>query len=124
MNVVAGRVVGRPPDGPATVDVGLGSPWRVADGGRLPAGDRVDLGIRPEALRLEPPGDADGWNAIRGTVREVAYFGSVARYHVGVGGGVVLTAEVHDPDFATLHAVGDAVTLWCAPTRIVPLVAS
>jgi ABC-type Fe3+/spermidine/putrescine transport system ATPase subunit len=125
MNVVAGRVLRRPTDGPGLVELGFGEPWRVAEAGHLPPGGTVHLGIRPEALRLEPaPGAPDGWNAARGTVVEVAYLGSVVRYLVAVGAEAVLTAEVHDPDFATLHAVGDAVTLWCPPTKVIPLAAA
>jgi iron(III) transport system ATP-binding protein len=125
MNVVAGRVVRRPDAGPGLVEVGFGEPWRVDAGERLPPEGPVHLGIRPEALRLGPaPGPPDGWNAARGTVVEVAYLGSVVRYVVAVTGAAVLTAEVHDPDFATLHAVGDAVTLWCPPAKIIPLAAA
>ncbi len=122
MNVVPGRVVRRAGSGSALVDVGFGRPWEVAGGDRLAPEGRVDLGIRPEAFRLRsPPEPAEGGNAVRGTVVEVAYLGSVARYHVAVGGDLVLVVEVHDPDFATLHAVGDAVTLWCAPAKVIPL---
>ena len=122
MNVLSGRVVGEPADGRVAVDVGFAAPWRVADAaGRLAAGTAVALGVRPEALRLEPPDAAEEWNAVRGTVRDVAYFGAIARYQVAVGPDVALVAEVHDPDFETLRAVGDTVTLWCRPGRVVPL---
>ena len=53
---------------------------------------------------------------------EVSYLGSVARYEVRVGDGLTLTAEVHDPDFAALRAVGETVSLWCAADRVFPLV--
>jgi len=125
MNVVAGRVVGRPAGGAAVVEVGFERPWQVADGERLPPDGAVHLGIRPEAFRLESaPGGPEGENAVRGTVVEVAYLGSIVRYLVAVTGNTVLTAEVHDPDFATLHAVGDAVTLRCPPTKVIPLAAA
>src|SRR5207247_7281738 len=117
-----GQVVPRPAGGPGVVEIGFGPPWQVADGERLPPDGPVDLGVRPEAFRLDPPaGAADGWNAARGTVVEVAYLGAVVRYQVRVTGDLVLTADVPDPDFATLHAVGAVVTLWCAPTKVIPL---
>jgi len=122
MNVVAGRVVRPAGSGPALVDVGFGRPWAVVDGERLAPEGRVELGVRPEALRLGPPAEpSEGGNAVHGRVVEVAYLGSVARYHVAVDGDVTLVVEVHDPDFGTLHAVGDAVTLWCQPAKVTPL---
>jgi len=122
MNVVAGQVVARPAGRPGVVEIGFGRPWQVADGERLPPEGPVDLGIRPEAFRLErPPGATEEWNGVRGTVVEVAYLGAVVRYQVRLTGDLVVTADVHDPDFATLHAVGDAVTLWCAPTKVIAL---
>jgi len=123
MNVIPGRVAERSPDAPGvTVETGFGRVWRIADGHRVPATGPVRLGIRPESLRLEPPpGSGDGWNEVRGTVTEIAYLGAVVRYHVRVSEDLMVTAEIHDPDVGTLRAVGDAVSLWCAPGKIVTL---
>jgi ABC-type Fe3+/spermidine/putrescine transport system ATPase subunit len=123
MNVVPGRVVAGGTDGgPATVETAFGAAWRVVDGGHLPPAGPVHLGVRPESLRLEPPpGPGEPWNAAPGTVTEVVYLGAVARYQVRVGDGVTLTAEVHDPDWRGLRAVGDAVTLYCPAARVLPL---
>jgi iron(III) transport system ATP-binding protein len=120
MNVLAGRIDGLAPDrGGVLVSAGLGAPWQVRDGAGLDPGRVVHLGIRPESLRLEgPPAPQPGWNEVRGTVAEVAFLGSIVRYRVEVGDGITLTAEVHDPDFATLRAIGEPVTLWCAASRI------
>jgi hypothetical protein len=37
---------------------------------------------------------------------------------VQVTDGVALTAEVHDPEFAALRAVGEPVTLRCGASRV------
>ncbi|HEV8309135.1 MAG TPA: ABC transporter ATP-binding protein [Methylomirabilota bacterium] len=120
MNVVPGRVLARAPgDAWVTVETACGAPWRILDGGRLPATGTVQLGVRPESLRLEPPaGSPETWNEARGTVTEVTYLGSVVRYQVRVADGLLLTAEAHDPDFTRLRAVGDPASLWCAADRI------
>ena len=123
MNVVPGRVLPAGPEGGwATVETAFGAAWRVPDGGRLPPGGPVHLGVRPESLRLErPPGGGEAWNEVRGTVADVAYLGAVVRYEVRVTDDLWLTAEVHDPDFGALRAVGDAVTLWCPAGKVLPL---
>jgi len=123
MNVVPGRVVRPAVDGaPATVVTTFGAAWRVAEEGPLPAAGLVHLGVRPESVRLEPPpGAGEPWNVAPGTVTEVAYLGAVVRYQVRVGDGLALTVEVHDPDWDALHAVGDAVTLYCPAAKVLPL---
>jgi ABC-type Fe3+/spermidine/putrescine transport system ATPase subunit len=123
MNVVPGRVVaGGPAGGRVTVETAFGAAWQVPDGGPLPAGGPVHLGVRPESLRLEPPpATGEPWNAAPGTVSEVAYLGSVVRYEVRVAGGLSLTAEVHDPDWSGLRAVGEAVTLYCPAAKVLLL---
>jgi len=123
MNVVPGLVVRPGTAGtPATVETAFGAAWQVPDGGRLPTGGPVHLGIRPESMRLLPPADPGQiWNAAPGTVTEVAYLGAVVRYRIAVAGGLTLTAEVHDPDWDTLRAVGDAVTVYCPAGKVLLL---
>ena len=120
MNVLAGRVAGPAPRGDGVlVATELGAPWQVRDGRGLEAGQPVHLGIRPESLRLAgPTGPGEGWNEVRGTVTEVTFLGSIVRYRVQVTDGVALTAEVHDPEFAALRAVGEPVTLRCGASRV------
>jgi ABC-type Fe3+/spermidine/putrescine transport system ATPase subunit len=121
MNVLAGTLVRTGADGaPAAVAMGFGAVWQVAGGaGRLTSGP-VHVGVRPESFRLAPPpAGRDGWNAVPGTVAEVAYLGAVVRYQVRVSDGAVLTAEVHDPDWSGLCAVGDAVTLYCPASKAI-----
>jgi ABC-type Fe3+/spermidine/putrescine transport system ATPase subunit len=118
MNVLAGRLAARSGPRLAVVETDFGSPWTVAADGSVADG-AVWLGIRPESLRVEPPPEAaDRWNQVAGTVTEVGYLGSVARYQVEIAPGVSLTVEVHDPDFETLRRVGEAVRLWCDPAKV------
>jgi hypothetical protein len=51
-------------------------------------------------------------------VTEVAFLGSIVRYRVQVTDEIELTAEVHDPEFAALRAVGEPVTLRCGASRV------
>ncbi len=120
MNVLSGRVVaGAGGTGSAAVALDFGPTWRVADGTALPAAGPVVLGVRPESMRLgPPPGPPEAWNVAPGTVSEVAYLGSVARYRIAIGETLELAAEVHDPDFAVLAAVGERVTVWCPPAKV------
>jgi iron(III) transport system ATP-binding protein len=122
MNILPGRVRARAPgEDHAVVETSAGGSWRVRDDGRLPGEGPVHLGIRPESLRLAPPPAAEGWNELPGRVTDVAYLGAVVRYEVGVGPGLTVVAEVHDPDLAALRAVGDEVRLWCPAAKVVPL---
>jgi iron(III) transport system ATP-binding protein len=120
MNVLAGRLTGPARSGGVTVvETDFGASWSVAVDGPAPDAGPVWLGIRPESLRTEPPpGAADRWNQVAGTVTDVGYLGAVARYQVEVAPGVSLTVEVHDPDLQTLRRVGDGVRLWCDPAKV------
>jgi iron(III) transport system ATP-binding protein len=122
MNVVPGRVTAAPDGGGVTVALAFGGTWRVGGASRLPAGASVQVGVRPESLRFDrPPGSAEAWNEVPGTVTEVACLGAVVRYQVRVAEDLALTVEVHDPDVGALHAVGAAVTLWCPAAKVRPL---
>ncbi|MBX5476821.1 MAG: TOBE domain-containing protein, partial [Clostridia bacterium] len=95
-------------------DPGAGSRVR----GDLPR--RVVLGIRPEALRIEPAapgedecagasaGETGGSNAVRGRVDLVEVLGADAHIHVILAGGTRLT--VRAPGDAGLHP-GDVVVV-------------
>ena len=74
------------------------------------------------ALRSIRGANADeAWNSLTGTVVEAAYLGAVVRYQVQIGDGPSVTADVHNPDFAAIRAVGDRVTLWFGASRAVLL---
>jgi len=98
----------------------FGERWRVRAAGTR--GQPISIGIRPEALQLAPGGNAaEVWNSLQGTVTEVVYLGAVVRYQVRVTENVGVTAEIHNPDFSAIHAVGDRLTLWVAASRAIGL---
>ena len=59
-------------------------------------GMAVTVALRPEKIRIsrEPPESADGidaaFNRVRGTVKDMAYFGSFTVYHLALPSGAVL----------------------------------
>jgi iron(III) transport system ATP-binding protein len=117
MNILRGLVTGGA-RGTIVAETGLGTPWSVVAEAGGADGGAVWLGVRPESLRLEPPGGSAAWNQAAGTVTEVAYLGAVVRYQVQAGPTVTLTVDVHDPDVVALRRVGDAVRLWCDPAKV------
>lgn len=121
MNVLQGWVEDSGPRATdLTVRMDFGERWHVRAAGS--PGQRISIGIRPESLQLEPATPAtDAWNALKGTVIEVAYLGAVVRYHVRVSGELQITADIHNPDLATIRGVGEGLTLWFAADRAIPL---
>ena len=113
---------------PATVTGRDGAHGSVAlaDGSniRVPAGlingaTKVDLGIRPEKIRLHesdavPPA---GHNRLAGIVRDASYLGVSTQYQVEAGGGMLTVYEqnVERASRAELWARGDAVQLTWSP---------
>ena len=55
-------------------------------------GMKVTVAVRPEKIRLgrEAPAAAGDANVVRGTVKDVAYFGSFTLYHLQLPGGRIL----------------------------------
>ena len=98
----------------------FGERWQVRAAGASEA--EISVGVRPESLALERGTNADeAWNSLKGTVVEAAYLGAVVRYQVQVADGLRVTADIHNPDFAAIRAVGDRVTLWFGASRAVLL---
>jgi ABC-type Fe3+/spermidine/putrescine transport system ATPase subunit len=98
----------------------FGERWQVRAAGAPEA--QITVGVRPESLALERGANAgEAWNPLTGTVVEAAYLGAVVRYQVQVADGVSVIAEIHNPDFAAIRAVGDRVTLWFGASRAVLL---
>ncbi len=121
MNVFRGRL-----DGPAaragwqTVLTDFGERWQVRTTAAKEA--TIAMGVRPESLALERGANADeAWNSLTATVVEAAYLGAVVRYQARVADGLTVTADIHNPDFAAIRAVGDRVTFWFGASRAVLL---
>jgi putrescine transport system ATP-binding protein len=53
-------------------------------------GMAVTVALRPEKIHLARQKPADDFNAARGTIRELSYFGSFTVYHVQLESGLML----------------------------------
>ena len=98
----------------------FGQRWQVRATGA--SDGQLSVGVRPESLALERGANSDdAWNPLTGTVVEAAYLGAIVRYQVRVAEGLTVTADIHNPDFGAIRAVGDPVTLWFSANRAVLL---
>jgi iron(III) transport system ATP-binding protein len=70
------------------------------------AGDKVQLVVRPEAIRISKPKDTLGPNEFLGRVRTVMYAGSMVKYVVDVGSDGIIVDQF-DPINRGLHRIGD-----------------
>jgi spermidine/putrescine transport system ATP-binding protein len=91
---------------------------------RLPSGlvdgrSTVNIGVRPEKIRLSDPAKAapDGHNRLVGVVRDASYLGVSTQYQVESKGGTLTVYEqnVERATRAELWARGDAVQMTWAP---------
>ena len=93
---------------------------RVALVGPAAVGSTLRIGVRPERVRISPPGaPADGGSRVDGTVVAAAFLGSVVQHVVEAPGlGRIICQGLSDPA-AGAFAPGDAVTLaWPADASI------
>jgi putrescine transport system ATP-binding protein len=85
-------VVAEASDGLATVTTGAG-PLRAASTGRLSAGQRVTVAIRPEKFRISSASPADAArNWLAGEVTDIAYLGDMSLYKVRLDSGDMVKA--------------------------------
>lgn len=105
----------------AYVTVRLGDDSRIrAPRGSLDGQPRVNVGVRPEKIRLRDPADAApaGHNELSGVVRDASYLGVSTQYQIEARGGARLTVYEQNVERATraeLWAPGEAVRLTWAP---------
>jgi len=81
---------------------------------------RVELGVRPEKIRLHEPGSdlAAGLNRLSGVIRDASYMGVSTQYIVEAAGGARLTVyeqNVERASRAELWAAGEDVVLGWLP---------
>ncbi|MBA2757749.1 MAG: ABC transporter ATP-binding protein [Chloroflexi bacterium] len=103
---------------------------RLPDGARVRApraligdaavGATVDIGVRPEKIRLHEPGAEmpTGHNRLTGIVRDASYLGVSTQYEIEASGGGRLTVYEQNVERATraeLWARGEAVIMTWAP---------
>jgi iron(III) transport system ATP-binding protein len=109
VNLLPGRVL----EAAAGRGVVAAGPLRLALAlsASLRAGDAVDVAIRPESIRLAPPGAAldDG---VPARVEEQSYLGNLSEYQVVLEGGIRLRVQAPAladfPAGAELHVAVDA----------------
>jgi spermidine/putrescine transport system ATP-binding protein len=82
-------------------------------------GTRLQIGIRPEKIRLSEPDKAPtGGNQLRGVIRDASYIGVSTQYIVEASGGARLTVYEQNVERATkaeLWAPGEEVSLTWIP---------
>ncbi len=93
VNLLRGRVQGR--DGAWTLVVVGPHLLRLADVA-VPAGAAIQVGVRPERVRLVPAPGPEAGLALRGEVEKVTFVGNLVRYYVRCGEDLLLTAEDQD----------------------------
>jgi putative spermidine/putrescine transport system ATP-binding protein len=93
---------------------------RLASGERIrhpttfSAGSAVTLVVRPEKIRILPPGTAAADAQLAGTVREAIYVGHATRIGAVLADGTAISIDVQNRGDTPRFAVGDAVRLGWA----------
>ena len=82
----------------------------------------INIGVRPEKIRLRAPGEVDstpaGHNQMHGVVRDASYIGVSTQYQVEARGGARLTVYEQNVERATraeLWSRGEEVLLTWSP---------
>ena len=100
----------------AVVALESGDRCRIARDGTS-VGQAVEISIRPEAVELAPPAEADAV-VLSGTVDQVAYLGAAVQYYIRTKGGVIVTAIT--PKSGPRRPVGDQVSVgWSLDEALV-----
>ena len=99
---------------------------RVGHGITGTEGMAVSVALRPEKIRIfrDAPSPADaGYNQVRGTVKDMAYFGSFTVYHLALASGAVLKISASNTERHREHAVHVGAIAWASwsPTAQVVL---
>ena len=92
-------------------------------------GMSVSVALRPEKIRVSrdapspADGDTGGFNQARGTVKDMAYFGSFTVYHLQLGSGALLKVSASNTERHHDHAIAHGDTVWAhwSPTAQVVL---
>ena len=91
-NFIEGTAAGAGTDF-VTVQTSLGNFTGTAHGWKPPAGQKVVLSVRPEALRLDTKTAAI--NSIPGSIRERVYLGEMAQYRFAAGDRTLKVFELN-----------------------------
>jgi spermidine/putrescine transport system ATP-binding protein len=126
-NLLRGTVV-ETADGYAAVRLTDDSTLRVP-AAAVKGASSVEVGVRPEKLRLYGPGSdpAAGLNVITGTIRDAAYLGVSTQYVIQTRAGDRITVyeqNVEHTHHGSLHRPGDEVRVAWAPDYTFAVTAS
>jgi iron(III) transport system ATP-binding protein len=108
-NIISGRMAARG-DGFGTIDAGDGDKLLARITPNLTEGARVRVALRPDNVRLQPPGE--GPNRFPARVRARHYQGTQTVYQIDVLGTVIEALEVGS---SAQHAVDSKITLELPP---------
>ena len=101
-------------DGPVSDDTRVRVPKALVNGH-----ESIQVGIRPEKIRLSEPDKApEGGNVLHGVIRDASYIGVSTQYIVEARGGARLTVYEQNVERATkaeLWAPGENVVLTWLP---------
>ncbi len=126
MNFLDGKV--RAANGVRLTVEAAGMQFAVAPAGPpVSAGQQITLAVRPEALRLLPPGQtggSEGELCLEGRITEEVYIGTDRRYAVQLADGATLVVRVQNvgASGASAARVGETRTLCCRTADIRALV--
>jgi putrescine transport system ATP-binding protein len=94
-------------------------------------GMTVTVALRPEKIRISTSapeaapvaGGAEGdFNAVRGTVRDLSYFGSYTVYHLALASGAALKISAGNTERHRAHPIGVGDTAWASWSPTAPVV--
>src|SRR5262245_9388591 len=99
------------------IAVGAVTLYAALRGSEVPrVGQRASCSVRPERLRIEPPGapPANARNAYAATVAEHEYLGAVVRYYLRVGDATIVKVDEQNLS-GVLYRPGEDVTVIIPP---------
>ena len=117
INLLAGRVTGR--DGDQALMAGPNAtPMRLRCWQPLAPGTPVTVAVRPEKLRLCPPGTGPGENRLAGVVEDIAYLGNLSNFHIRVTDELTVTMTLtnHLPRTEPVLTWGQQAIVEWSPT--------
>ena len=87
----------------------------------------VTVALRPEKIRLgreaiDVPDAPAGFNRVRGTVKDMAYFGSYTVYHLQLASGMVLKVSSSNAERHREHLLTWGDEAWASWSPTAPVV--
>lgn len=110
VNILAGAIKKHPEKEKkelcTTVSTDFGPLEIITNGKCFEEGNKIDLVVRPEAIRISSPKQSLGVNEFHGRVKTMMYAGSMVKYVVAIGDTRIIVDQF-DPINEGLHEVGE-----------------